>query len=245
MMMKVARERLEEALARSLRWQQQRGTGDRQARVRALERWQKRRLAVSYADFSADERHRAATAFFTEELYAPADLQARDHDLRRMVPLMTRLLPASAVETVADAVDLQGLTLELDLAMVEHLPGAPETLLGMDWSDYCHAYRQVGRAPDRQRQIDLILAVGRDLDALVSMPLIYRTLKWCRTPARLAGLQELQQFLEHGFEAFRKMSGAEAFLGAIEARERRLCTQILSGTDPDYDVTRLAATDPA
>ncbi len=43
-----------------------------------------------------------------------------------------------------------------------------------------------------------------------------------RKPAVLAGLGDLQNFLERGYGAFRAMKGAEDFLGTITSREFEL-----------------------
>ena len=58
--------------------------------IAILERWQKQRLAHTYQDLANSKRHRAATEFFTTDLYAPTDLDQRDYDIRRMYPMMVR-----------------------------------------------------------------------------------------------------------------------------------------------------------
>ncbi|HEX5130330.1 MAG TPA: hypothetical protein VFV90_11320, partial [Usitatibacter sp.] len=55
------------------------------------------------------------------------------------------------------------------------------------------------------------------------------TLKLMRTPAKLAGLQDLQDFLERGFTAFRAMGGAGDFLASIQARETEILNRLFSG----------------
>jgi len=49
-----------------------------------------------------------------------------------------------------------------------------------------------------------------------------QTLRLMRRPARSAGFGEMQQFLETGFDAFKAMDGANAFLALIGDREREL-----------------------
>ena len=78
--------------------------------------------------------------------------------------------------------------------------------------------------------------MGRDLDSLVTKPLVYRTLKLMRTPARLAGLEDLQDFLERGFEAFRAMGGAQAFLEVVESRETEILNRLFSGAPRPFSV---------
>lgn len=50
-----------------------------------------------------------------------------------------------------------------------------------------------------------------------------------RRPARLAGMEDLQSFLERGFEAFRHMGGADYFLATIGAREKAILNRLFSG----------------
>jgi hypothetical protein len=234
-----ARKKLEDALQQSLEAQTLRATRGVEARAEALERWQKGRLARSYADFSADSLHHAATSFFTDELYASPDLGARDEEIARMVPFMVKLLPAGAVETMANAVFLQAMTLDLDLAVTCALPESVQEILAMSWGCYSSAYRSVGRRKDRQRQIEMIIEVGKDLDRLVTNPLIVGALRLCRMPAKLAGLMELHQFLDHGFSAFRQMSGADTFLAAIAAREKYVLEALFDDRDISIDAVDL------
>jgi hypothetical protein len=50
-----------------------------------------------------------------------------------------------------------------------------------------------------------------------------------RGPSKLAGLSEMQQFLETGFSAFRHMKGASHFLATIGERETKLIEDIFAG----------------
>jgi hypothetical protein len=73
--------------------------------------------------------------------------------------------------------------------------------------------------------------VGRALDTLTRSPLLHRTLRLMRGPARAAGLGALQSFLEAGFDTFRAMHGADEFLRVVGERERALAA-LLFATDP-------------
>jgi hypothetical protein len=58
-------------------------------------------------------------------------------------------------------------------------------------------------------------------------------LKAARLPAQLAGLSELQAFLERGFRAFDALGGAEEFLSRVAAREQEVSRRLFSGAaDP-------------
>ena len=65
--------------------------------------------------------------------------------------------------------------------------------------------------------------------------MIGRLLKSMAGPARLAGLSQMQDFLVRGFEAFRAIGGAAAFLQAIEARERAILESIYAGAQEGWD----------
>lgn len=202
--------------------------GDRRlapARLVELKQWQSERLAATYADLSAEPRYEAATRFFLEDLYGPRDFSHRDHAMLRVLPAMQRMLPASALETAARAVELEALSEALDHRVALELGGQP-----VDAASYARAYRAAGTPAERARQIDLIVAVGERLDALVRKPLILRALKLMRHPARAAGFAELQDFLERGFDSFRAMKGAGLFLSTLREREEEIARRLFSGS---------------
>jgi hypothetical protein len=200
------------------------------AELQALKRWQNQRLAHWYADLASEPRYAKAVAFFLDELYGTADTALRDRDLMRMEPTMRRLLPPFAFETVDRALELDVLSEEFDQAVTMHLCGAPP-----DAQRYAQAFRAAGRQADRHRQVALMRQVGEGLDAVVAKPFIYTTLRMLRGPARLAGLAEMQRFLEAGFTAFRHMGGAGYFLDTIAQRETALIERIFAGGEVGFD----------
>jgi hypothetical protein len=195
------------------------------ARLRA---WQSVRLARTHADLLKDPRFGDAASFFLAEIYGAHDAGERDAEVERVVPVMTRLLPEAGLETVADAIELDALSEDLDAAVVKALGGRADRI---DAAAYGRAYRKVGRQEDRKRQLDLIQSLGRSLDRLTHQPFLAGTLKLMRRPAKLAGLGDLQSFLERGYAAFRKMGGAEEFLNLVIARESKLSDALFAGDD--------------
>lgn len=186
--------------------------------------WQAGRLARSYADLSADPRYAKATEFFLGDLYGAKDFSGRDDAMLRIYPVMVRTLPRGAVETAALAIEVDALSEELDRRVAAVLePGA------ITQDSYARAYREAGTRAERERQIELIDEVGRRLDTLVVKPMVYTTLKLMRRPARMLGMEDLQTFLERGFEAFRHMGGADEFLATIAARETKILNRLFSG----------------
>ena len=200
-------------------------------RLEEVKRWQQKRLARTYADLALDARHAPAVAFFLDELYGTKDSTLRDRDLVRMYPTIKRLLPKFAFEAVAMALELDVLAEEFDQALAVAL-GAE----ALTEASYVKAFRAVGRRDERLRQIELMRAVGEGLDKMVKKPLIYSTLKMLRGPAKVAGLGEMQQFLEAGFSAFRHMDGADLFLDTVASRETLLIERIFAGEADPFSV---------
>jgi hypothetical protein len=200
-----------------------RGPGaQRPAALAAVKRYQAERLSATYADLASQPRYARATAFFLEDLYGEKDFSARDEEMLRIVPVMARVLPPSAVQTASLAIELEALTEALDQRLAARVGEAPVTA-----ATYAQAYRESSTVHERTRQIDLIEAVGQRLDALVRKPLVGTTLKVMRRPAQVAGLGSLQDFLERGFTAFRGMGSAREFLAALRARETALMRELL------------------
>ncbi len=205
--------------------QQMRGSSaDMSPQLLRVKEWQHARLAVTYQDLSADPRFAPATAFFLDELYGGKDCALRDRDLVRMVPTMQRLLPAFALDTVEKAIALDVISEECDQAMA----AATGDLKQLTEAAYCKAFKKVGMRAERERQVLLMQEVGTRLDVVVKKSMIYTTLKMLRRPSKLAGMGEIQAFLEAGFTAFRHMQGADYFLHTIATRESTFIARIFA-----------------
>jgi hypothetical protein len=197
-------------------------------RVLAVKAYQHRRFAHTHADLLADRRQGAAARFFLDDLYGPQDFAERDAQFARIVPALVRLFPQEIVGTVAALADLHALSEALDSEMGRRLPSEP-----VEAASYQAAWQATGRQADRTRQIDLVMAVGRQLQHYTRNRWLRQTLKMMRAPARAAGLSALQAFLEKGFDTFGGLGDAAAgFLQTIESRERQLAARLFS-TEPD------------
>lgn len=204
-----------------------------------LAQWQARRLNASYADLAVDPRYAEAIAFFQSELYGPGDFSQRDADLARVVPIMIRVLPDSAVATVAMAMELSMLSHELDHELVGKLKANASFTVAA----YCDAYRACCNRAERRRQIDLIVRTGLALERYVRQPVLRPLLAMMRRPARVAGLSALQEFLERGFASFSGMRDVDVFLETIDKRETALMQAIFDGDrapfpDPGHSSAR-------
>jgi hypothetical protein len=196
-------------------------------RVQAVKHYQHERFQHTYDDLLAMPRYAQATRFFLEELYGPVDFTRRDTQFKRVVPGLVRLFPREVVLTVQTLGELHALSETLDTAMGRVVPPGPVDLAG-----YAGAWQTVGRPADREAQIMLMRRVADALDLHTRNPLLRHTLRLMRTPARLAGLPELQAFLEAGFDTFGAMRGAKDFLDTVESRERALAAWLFAASVP-------------
>ncbi len=196
------------------------------ARREALRVWQAARLARTHADLLETPRYASTALFFLSDIYGPKDLSRHEDMVRRIFPVMTRVLPEAGLEIIADAFELNALSESIDGAMVFVLG---DKVFNLTEADYAAAYRTVGRRADRERQIELIDHLGHALDRLTQKRFAGTTLAMMRRPAAAAGLADLQNFLERGYNAVRQMKGAGEFLGKIKSRETALLETWFAG----------------
>jgi hypothetical protein len=208
-------------------------THDFPERLRDLRAWQARRLAQTYEDLRRDPRYSRAIDFFLSDLCAPLDSSRRDRQLTRASRLLMRTLPGAALSALEGVIELDVLSAELDYAMVGLIPSWP-----LGGAEYAAAYRMVGRRDARDRQIELVLSIGADLDCIVRHAWIGQALRLTQAPARAGGFGELQDFLERGFDAFRGIADAWTFLQTIREREAQLTERLFSGGGEEVFVPR-------
>lgn len=192
---------------------------------------QARRFAGTYHDLLHSDHYKPAGLFFLEELYSDKDYSRRDAQFARMAGPLDKIFPSSVVQTAIALAQLHGLTEELDLATAQHwmtYPDAPEA------ARYVLAWRAVDRRADRNHQLASVMTVGHELARLTRLPGLRLMLKMMRGPAKLAGIEALQHFLELGFDTFaamgRKANGSAYFLETVRSRESRLIDLLFDAT---------------
>jgi hypothetical protein len=201
----------------------------------ALREWQAGRLARTHRDLLDSPRYGEAAAFFLSDLYGPKDFAERDDEIARIVPTLARLLPATALDAIALAVELDGLSERLDLALTRGLRDRqPDGPLAVAEAGYAAAYRASAPRNERERQIALVIRIGAELDRLARKRLVAAAVAMMEAPARAAGLAALHDFLARGFHAFRGMGGADEFLATIAARETRIVDGLYAGSPQPF-----------
>ncbi|WP_310568217.1 FFLEELY motif protein [Hydrogenophaga sp.] len=187
--------------------------------VHQVKQLQARRFRATYADFLADPRHVAATAFFLDELYGEHDFAQRDAQFARIAGAIERLFPEAVADLAVDLAETHALTETLDHQLAEHWLAQDEHCPYTE--RYVRSWRLTGGRAARQRQLAVVLHMGQELQRLTRMKSLLVALKLMRGPAQAAGLASLQQFLERGFSAFATMGDARHFLAAIAQREQQ------------------------
>ena len=208
---------------------------DLKAVVRSVKRVQCRRFERSYSDMLTHSDWATASRFFLDELYADRDFSLRDAQFERIAPRIGQFFPSSVAAIATLLAQLHALSEQLDHAVGITMLGQaatnsvassamPESSIDQTTAlHYVYAWRSVGHAEARQSQLRMVLELGRGLARITRIPGLHMMLRLMRKPARAAGLEQLQHFLEHGLEIFAKLQNSSAgvtlFLHNIEQRE--------------------------
>ncbi len=189
-------------------------------KVHAIKRLQAARFRGTYSDFLADKSYGRATRFFLEELYGEGDFRARDAQFARIAGAIERLFPPDVGDLAVDLATTHALTEQLDHAMADKWPDSAPTLTDVSATTaYVSAWREVGQAEWREKQLSVVLHMGQELERLTRNRSLRLALKLMRGPAKTAGMGALQGFLESGFDAFAEMRTPKTLLDAIAERE--------------------------
>ena len=204
-----------------------------------LRAWQSARFTRTYPDLMSSQRYRPAAEFFLSDLYGPKDFSRRDEELERVLPLVTKLLPAAAIHTLALGMELDVLSESFDSAMAQAL-AAGDRALRADISDaaYAKAYRTCGDRPGREAQIELLMQIGTALDRITRMPLLKAAIALMKGPAHATGLTALHDFLDRGFRAFANINRAGEFLQIIRTRETLILVRLFAAHPAPFELAR-------
>lgn len=202
------------------------------AELELVQDFQRQRLARTYQDLISQSRYHAAGDFFLVELYGGLHFRERDQQMERVLPVMVRMLREDMLLALAEAFDLQSLSLglDMDMAVVLQESGWDE----LNTQRYGEIYRGSGGLIDREKQIELIRSLGLELNELVHHRLVMLLLRTLRGPARAAGFGLLQSFLENGLNAFRTMGDGTNFIETIWNRESDVMRRLLAGDEEPF-----------
>jgi hypothetical protein len=198
-------------------------------------RWSRRiltqrsvRMFATYADLRLQSRYTAAVDFLIDDLFGPNSLCYRELGLQKAEATMLRVLPEGLLKAVGQAVEFSLLTIRLDLQLATVLDGMGVEVEAPDDKSTSIALRTTGAYEDYRRQIGLVLEIGTEIESIVHKPFVSIGLKMCRQPARVMGLGELQDYLERGVAAFKRMRGSTEFFRMFEQHEMAYLQAVFS-----------------
>ena len=187
------------------------------ANYQALTEWQLDYLLPFFSDLYVQEGYQDAIEFVVSDL-SGVGIADRDRDLERVAPLISRMLPTKALQTIAVGAEMNARILEINIGLCRRLlvDGAfPDPL---SERSYLRALRT---STTLEECLDIVAVLGRlgeSLDGLVRVPLISGTLRAMRVPAHAAGFGALQEFLENGFTTFKAIPDVPEFLEVLIGR---------------------------
>lgn len=231
-------EQIRRHLQRVFALRQQAGTAGSVDAVRTIKRLQAQRFRSTYADFLAQPSSAPAVRFFLEELYGEHDFTRRDMQFERIAVALERMFPPAVNQLAVDLTETHALTEMLDHHMAEHWQQLDEGLKPAE--RYVLSWRLCASRGDRLRQLTVVQHMGRELQRITRMKSLRLALRMMRNPAKLAGLDALQHFLESGFDSFASLGDAGPFITAIQTRESRWIDELFD-SDIDLCVARLQA----
>ena len=179
--------------------------------------WQMAYLLTFFADLHDRPGYAEALDFTISDL-AGVSIIDRDRDLERAAPVITRMLPRRALETIAAAAKLNARVLELNLGVLHRLQVDGELPAEITERAYCVAWRDASTLDECVGLVHLATSLGGTLKTLVKMPLLGALLRTMRGPAHAAGFGVLQEFLQDGYTKFRAIPDIDHFLSEIDTR---------------------------
>lgn len=217
-----------------------------QEALQRVKHFQACRFAGTYHDLLQSSNFAAPTRFFLQELYGARDFSDRDAQFARIAGALQTFFPKQVVSTAIALAELHALTETLDLEMAQQCLalGHQVTGLHLDCRGYLQCWRSVASPALRVGQLRSVLEIGEELDTLTRTKGLRMSLRMMRGPAKAAGLQALQTFLEIGFDTFARMGGAgtecAAFLNTIRDRESAWITMLFDAPEMKCETDLMA-----
>lgn len=227
-----AGERLENDLHGFFALRQQTDDALFRQRLTQLQQFQSERLRVTHADLLATSPSREALEFLLSDIYGGADLSPVARDIERALPLALKLLPDKVMATAACALEAMLVTQQLDEALTELLAARLDEPL--DEAAYIDGYRRLSQQPRRQRQLDLLLELGKQLEKYLRSRLLLGTFRMVNKPAHKAGFGHLYDFMARCFAVMKPLPDAAALLAELSARERAIMQKLFAGDSQPF-----------
>lgn len=202
--------------------------------------WQMAYLLTFFSDLYERPGYAEAIDFTMSDL-AGVRISGRDRDLERVAPVITRMLPLKALQTLASAAKLNASVLEVNLGIFRSLQVNGELPAEISDRAYCVACREASSLDECLDLVHLATYLGGNLKTLIKVPLLGAMLRAMRGPAHAAGFGALQEFLENGYTNFKEIPDIEHFLTEIDTRMTEVFEMIYTKPLDELDVDRRPA----
>jgi hypothetical protein len=189
--------------------------------------WQLEYMLPFYEDLRTTAGRAAAVDFFVSDLTG-INISVRDQEFAKVVPVMSRMLPAKALNVVATAMQLNARVLGINLSICRELYAEIAFDTKITPASYCFACRRASRLEECLELVHLTAEIGRNLNDVIRIPMMGLMLRAMRTPARLARFGILQVFLETGYKTFNALQDIDQFLDDMTVRMTYVFTQVFS-----------------
>ncbi len=200
--------------------------------VRAVQRFQVKRMQGTHAALFRSPRYGPLCAFFVQDLYGPRDVAPRTATFHSVSHLLRPILGQRLFLGAQRLVELQRLSDGLDGELARRLVEQGAST-GFAAADFETAFRLCDNHPDRQRQLELSIRSTifvHDLSRRRSVKHLFRAAR------KLKGMRRLHStlaVLDRGYVAFRKIDEIRPFTrsmrqGEVEYMERVFESQPVS-----------------
>ena len=189
--------------------------------------WQLEYMLPFYEDLRTTADRAAAVDFVVSDLTG-INISERDQELAKVVPVMSRMLPAKALDVVAKATQLNARVLGINLSICHELYADISIDTTITEAMYCSACRRASHLEECLELVHLTAEIGRSLDDVIRIPMMGLMLRAMRTPARLAGFGVLQVFLETGYKTFNALEDIDRFLDDMTVRMTEVFTRVFT-----------------
>ena len=187
----------------------------------AFANWQNAYMGTSYDDLRSRPGYSDALDFVITDLTG-VGVGQRDQDLARVVPVMARMLPDRALQTLAAAMELNVRVLETNLSVCETLFAGPSRPVVISERTFCAAYRQATTLANCLELATLTLHLGESLARIIRVRTLGLLLKAMHRPAHAAGFGALHDFLQTGYVRFQAIEDVPTFLDELHTRMKRI-----------------------
>lgn len=197
-----------------------------------LTSWQHDYLLPFFGDLFVRAGYEEAIEFVVSDL-SGTGIASRDRDIERAAPIFIRLLPTTALQTLATGAEMNARVLGINLALCHRLARDGRFPDVITEDVYLPALRDVATLDECTEIIRILGELGEHLDTLVRIPLIGGTLRAMRGPAHAMGYGALHGFLESGFTTFRAIPDVPVFLDLVLGRANAIFESAFAADTPD------------